>query len=303
MRKSIAPVVGAIATLVLLAAPAVEAKSKYADVRVVTNDGTTLADHRQYTDNVTVKASRRADCFGKSNPSSNRSYELNSPNVLGALIDASKSDPDLEPLLITDAFADDGFGFGVCDIGGIETTGFSYWYLAVNGVGASTGPDLIPAGNGDRHLWYLTTGNEAGFPSELSVDAPSRVLAGEPFTVTVSRTLADGSTQPAAGATVGGETTGSNGTAELTVDGRITRLVATGGPDDVFSDEVKVCAAATLSACPKHFGLRIYGSGEDDRIRSTPGADVIKCGGGDDVVLGAQEADRISGSCETVNRV
>ena len=53
-------------------------------------------------------------------------------------------DDDLKPLMITDGFVDDGFGFGVCDIGGLETEGFSYWYSAVNGVSSSTGPDLIP---------------------------------------------------------------------------------------------------------------------------------------------------------------
>jgi len=302
MRKLIAPAIGALVTTILVAAPAAEAKSKYADVRVVTNGGVTLADHRQYTEKVEVDASRKADCFGDMNPSSNKDYKLSEPNVLGALIDSSQRDSDLKPLLITDAFVDDGFGFGVCDIGGVETSGFSYWYSSVNGVGASTGPDLIPVHNGDENLWYLTTGNEAGFPAELSVDAPTAVLTNEPFTVIVSRTLADGFTEPAEGVSVGGETTGSDGTAELTAEDGTTKLVATGGPDDVFSRAVKVCAAATLAACPESFGLRIYGSSGDDRIRSTFGDDVVKCGRGDDVVVNAQRDDRISANCEKVKR-
>jgi len=302
MRKLIAPAIGAIATVVLVAAPAAEARSKWADVRVVTNTGDTLADHRQYTENVAVDASRKADCFGETNPSSNKDYKLRDPNVLGALIDASESDDDLMPLLITDAFVDDGFGFGVCDIGGVETSGFSYWYSSANGVGATTGPDLIPVQNGDENLWYLTTGNEAGFPSELSIDAPTAVLTNDPYTVTVTRTLPDGMTEPAEGVSVGGETTGPDGTAELTAKEGTNRLVATGGPDDVFSKTVKVCAAATLASCPASFGIRIYGSDQDDRIRSTFGDDVIKCGRGDDLVTNSQRGDRIAENCERVKR-
>lgn len=302
MRKLIAPAIGAIVTMILVAAPAAEAKSKYTDIRVVTNAGDTLADHRQYTEKVRVRASRKADCFGEMNPSSNRRYKLETPNVLGALIDSSRLDSDLKPLRITDAFVDDGFGFGVCDIGGVETSGFSYWYSSANGAGATTGPDLIPVQKGDENLWYLTTGNEAGFPAELSVDAPVRVLTNDPFTVTVTRLLPDGTSEPAEGVSVGGETTGSDGTAEVTAGEGTTKLVATGGPDDVFSQTVEVCAAATLAACPEARGIRIYGSRGDDRIRSAPGDDVIRCAGGDDVVVGAQRDDRIAKSCEKVKR-
>ncbi len=102
--------------------------SKWADIRVVTHTGETLADHRQYTEWVKVKTSVDADCFGPSNPSTGDTYKVKEPTVLGTLIDASKIDDDLKPLMITDGFVDDGFGFGVCDIGGLETEGFSYWY-------------------------------------------------------------------------------------------------------------------------------------------------------------------------------
>jgi len=302
MRKLVAPAIGAIATLVLIASPAAEAKSKFADIRVVTSTGDTIAEHRQYTDDVKVKASKEADCFGAGNPSSDDRYKLDEPNVLGALIDASSSDKDLKPLLITDAFVDDGFGFGVCDIGGVETSGFSYWYSAVNGVASSTGPDLIPVSNGDENLWYLTTGSEQGFPSELSIDAPTAVLPDDPFTVTVTRTLADGTTQPAEGAVVGGETTGADGTVELTIGNGTTEFVATGGPDDVFSAETKVCAANELDNCPSSFGIRIFGTDADDVVRSTFGADKIDCGRGKDVVKNAQRSDDIAKNCEKVKR-
>ena len=139
--KLVAPAIGAIATVVLLTAPTAQAKgSKWTDIRVVTNTGETLAEHRQYTEWVKVKTSVEADCFGPSNPSTGETYKVKEPTVLGTLIDAAKSDDDLDPLSITDGFVDDGFGFGVCDIGGLETEGFSYWYSSVNGISSSTGP-------------------------------------------------------------------------------------------------------------------------------------------------------------------
>jgi hypothetical protein len=301
MRKLVAPAIGAIATFVLLAVPTAQAKSKYTDIRVVTNDGTTLADHRQYTDDVKVKTSVEADCFGPSNPSSGDSYKLKDPNVLGALIDASKFDSDLKPLMITDAFVDDSFGFGVCDIGGLETEGFAYWYSAVNGVGSSTGPDLIPVSNGDRNLWYLTTGDEPGFPSELTLKTPARAVAGEPFTVKVTRLLPDGTKEPAEGASVNGATADEDGKVEIQAKGTIT-LRATGNSDDAPSALVDMCVGAELSDCPKHMGIEISGSAGDDEIEGTKGPDAIDCGKGEDIVRNAQNSDEIAGSCEKVKR-
>lgn len=305
MRRFIAPIAGALALAVLIAPQAAQAKSKYADVRVVTNAGNTLAELRQYTDDVKVKASEEADCFGPSNPSSNKKYNLTSPSVLGALIDASSSDHDLKPLSITDAFVDDGFGFGVCDIGGIETAGFSYWYSSANYVGASTGPDLIPVKNGDVNTWYLTTGDEAGFPNELVVKAPTRVTAGQDFTVKVTRFLSDGSKEPAAGVTVtggSGGTTGPDGTVDVSVLEGTTSIGATGEGDDIPAAESPVCAAPMASLCPRHFGIEIAGSPGDDEIVSTRGADTIECGKGQDVVRKAQKSDEIANDCEKVKR-
>jgi hypothetical protein len=300
MRKLVAPAIGAIAIVVLLTAPSAQAKgSKWADLRVVTNTGDTLAEHRQYTERVKVHTSVEADCFGPSNPSTGESYRLKEPNVLGALTDAARFDDDLDPLMITDGFVDDGFGFGVCDIGGLETEGFSYWYSAVNGVGSSTGPDLIPVANGDEHLWYLTTGEEPGFPSELRLKAPVRALVDQPFTARVTRVLPDGSREPAEGVTVGGTETDENGEAEITPEapGGMT-IRAVGESDDVPSSERVVCVTADLDLCPKKQGIVIYGSTSDDEIKSTKGADLIDCGRGKDIVREAQDADKISVSCE-----
>ena len=302
MRKLVAPAIGALATFVLVAAPAADAKSKWADVRVVSKTGETLADHRQYTDDVTVRTSREAKCFIGSK-STNGRYKLGEPSVLGALIDSSRSVRDLRPLLLTDAFFDDFGGFGVCGIGGIEGTAKRYWYSAVNGIGAQAGPNQIEVRNGDDNLWYLAAFREDfSSPSELSVAAPTAVLADEPFEVSVTRTLADGTTEPAAGASVGGEITDQNGMAELTLNQGTTALVATGGQDDVPSAKTRVCAADSLSDCPSRFGIRIFGSDGNDEIKSTAGKDKINCRRGNDIVREAQKVDKIAPNCEKVRR-
>ena len=293
----------ALAALVTLVVPSTSsARTEYADVRVVTSDGKTLAEYRQYTDAVRVRASEKADCFGEENPSSNRRYRLAEPNPLGTLVEAANHSRALSPLRITDAFVDDGFGFGVCSIGGFETVGFSYWYLAVNRVGATTGPDLIPMDSGDRHLWYLTQGTEPGFPNELALRAPARVEPDVPFEVRVSRFAGDGSREPASGALVtnGLAPTGPDGTTTVVVSEGTTRIQATGAADDVPSNRLTVCAAAAAADCPPAHGLRIHGSAGDDRIRTTRGPDRVNCRRGADVVIlrGDQRDDRIAANCE-----
>ncbi len=306
MRKLIAPAIGAIATVVLLTAPAAQAKSKYADIRVVTSDGTTLADHRQYTDDVKVKTSVEADCFGESSPSSNSKYSLDSPTLLGALIDASKAEKDLKPLLITDAFFDDFGSFGVCGVGpfvGSSVFGEEYWYSAVNGEGATAGSNQIPVSNGDSNLWYFATGAESAV-AELKLKAPVRVEAGEEFTVKVTRVNPDGSKEPAEGASVTGDLapTNAEGKAQVVLDEGTQDLVAQGTADDVQSAAESVCAAAELSDCPRRRGLAIFGSPGDDQVKGTRGPDTIDCGKGRDVVRRAQRSDEIANSCEKVKR-
>jgi hypothetical protein len=304
MRSTAARSVALVLSLIVaLALPtAASGRSEHADLRVVTSDGTTLADYRQYADDVRVRASEKADCFGPDNPSSNRRYRLEEPNPLGVLAEAANHSRSLSPLRLTDAFVDDGFGFGVCSIGGFETVGFAYWYLAVNRVGATTGPDLVPMESGDRHLWYLTKGTEPGFPNELVLRAPARVEPGVPFEVRVVRFAGDGSSEPAAGALVtnGLAPTGPDGRTTAVVTDGFTRLQASGADDDVPSSRVAVCASETPADCPAARGLRIFGSAGDDRIRATRGPDVVRCRRGDDVVLlpGGGGGDRIAGSCE-----
>ena len=65
--------------------------------------------------------------------------------ALGAVRDALAGDRDLRPLSITDAFVDDGFGLGVCGIGGFESEGSSFWYLKRNHVGAQVSGSQLKA--------------------------------------------------------------------------------------------------------------------------------------------------------------
>lgn len=293
----------AVAAVVLVALPSAAAgKSKYADVRVVTHTGKTLADVRQYTDDVRFRASEEADCFGETNPSSNRRHRLETPNVLGALLDAADSLRSLRPVLVTDAFFDEFGSFGVCEIGGLEIVGFSFWYNAVNHVGASVGPNAIPVRNGDENLWYLTRGDETS-TSELVLRAPARAKAGDPFTVKVTRFGPDGSSEPAAGVAVTGTGTLTSATGRTTVTlERSRKLRAVGGSEDIPSARLRVCVAERLAKCPRKRGKRILGSPGADRIKATRGPDRIDCGRGDDVVLQSDGADRVKRSCERIRR-
>jgi hypothetical protein len=239
--------------LCLLLAATATASKKVVQLRVLTSSGKTLADVHQRTGTTKIRASKKADCFGQDNPSSHKRYRLEGATALGVVKDAMASHERLRPLLVNDAFVADGFGLGVCSIGGFATVDFSYWYLAVNHVAASTGPDLIPLHNHDRVLWYLTSGSESGFPNELVLKAPDRVKPGNPFGVRVFSFAGDGTRTPAAGVMVPGATgpTDANGrTTEGGAPEGILRLKATGGPDDVPSAVEKVCVNADASQCP-----------------------------------------------------
>jgi len=316
------------AAISLLLSTGATAKSKWADVRVVTNTDRTLAEFRQYTGSTTVRASRKASCFGADNPSSGKRYRLDDANALGILKDAVPSDRALRPLLISDAFVDDGFGLGVCSIGGFETVGFKYWYLAVNRVAASTGADLTSLHNGDQVLWYRTSGSEsASGPKELVLKAPASAQPGRTFTIRAMRFAGDGKKSKASGVNIsadGAPVGRTNASGELAVSLQDSAtLAATGTKDDVPSNKVRVCVSADPGECPAAHGKRIYGSEHGDRIEGTRGWDRIKarggadvvdvrsgghdrvnCGGGrDEVILDhGDRDDQIASTCERVSR-
>ena len=101
--------------------------------------------------------------------------------------------------MLTDAFVDDGFGLGVCRIGGFTTVGSSYWYLVVNHVDLVDRGELDAVHNGDEILWYFTSGNEPiSGPRELVLSAPAQAKPGKPFTVEATRYTSAGKRAPPA---------------------------------------------------------------------------------------------------------
>jgi hypothetical protein len=284
--------------VVLACTGSAAAQTKFAKLRVVTHTDRTLAEFRQYTGSTTVRSSRKADCFGS--PSRDKRYRMDSPNALGIVKDALASDRALRPLVLSDAFVDDGFGLGVCSLGGFETVGFRYWNLIVDHVTASTGASLTPVHNGDRILWYFTSGSEpASGPRELVLRAPASATPGDPFRARVLRFTARGRSSPAAGvAVMAGDrrlgTTDADGEVRVRL-ARTARLEATGTPNDIPSNHVAVCVNANENRCPKAHGELMYGSSHADRIKGTRGWDRIKARGGADVVdLRSGGRDRVS---------
>jgi hypothetical protein len=318
--------IAAAAVVFVSAAGSAAADTHFADLRVVTHTGRTLAEFRQYTGSTTARSSRQGDCFGS--PSSDKRYRLDGANALGILKDALASGPQLRPLILSDAFVDDGFGLGVCSMGGFTTVGFRYWDLIVNHTTSSTGASLTPIRNGDDVLWYFTSGSEpSSGPRELVLRAPASTGPNAPFTVKVVRFTGQGKSSPASGVEVfaGSRHLGTtNPQGELRVRlGSSAILDASGTPNDIPSNHVAVCVGASQSQCPGAHGRRIYGSNHADRIKGTAGwdriaarggADVVdlrgggedrvNCGGGHDEVIvhRGDGNDQLGSSCERVSR-
>jgi hypothetical protein len=304
---------------------AARTRTHWADLRVVTHTGRTLAEFRQYTGPVKVRSAKGKDCFGSR--SSGKRYRLKGSNALGILKDALASDRALRPLILSDSFVDDGFGLGLCSMGGFDTVDFSFWDLIRNDLAATTGAEFVPVRNGDDVLWYFTSGSEpSSGPRELELRAPASVDPGDPFTVKVTR-FTQGKSSPAAGVGVyaGSRRLGTtNGDGELRLRlNSPARLDATGTAADIPSNHVPVCVGSAPGECPKAHGARIYGSAHGDRIKGTRGwdrinarggADVVDlrgggkdrvhCGGGRDRVIRnrGDRNDRIASSCERVIR-
>jgi Domain of unknown function (DUF4430)/RTX calcium-binding nonapeptide repeat (4 copies) len=318
-----AAIAAALVALMALAASAA-ASTKWADLRVVTHTGRTLAEFRQYTGSTTVRSSTKGDCFGS--PSTNKRYKMGDANALGIVKDALDSDHALRPLVLSDAFVDDGFGLGVCTIGGFTTVGSSYWDLVVNHVASSTGASLTPVHNGDQILWYFTSGKEPlSGPRELALNAPAQAKPGKPFTVMATRYTSAGKASPAAGVAVTADgksigKTGSGGELEARLPDSAT-LQADGTANDIPSNRVRVCVGS--GKCSSAHGKTIYGSEHADRIKGTRGpdhiaarggADVVNlrsggrdrvnCGGGRDsvIVASGDHNDHIASSCERIKR-
>jgi hypothetical protein len=282
-KKAPIAVVLAIAAL-SLAAASVSAETKPVDLRVVNTAGRTLAEQRQYTGTVKIRTDPGAECFGQGTGGSGDRVKVIGATALGAVRDALFWERGLRPLSVTDAFADQGFGLGVCGIGGFESSGSSFWYLKGAHVGAQISGSQLKVHRGEDLLWYLTPSFPP--PTELALGAPASGEPGVPYRVTVHSYADDGTRAPAAGATVDGAAavTDANGHTMVTsASAGPDTLQATRSPD-IPSNRVRVCVRAEPATCPAGHGKRIFGSHGRNRIEDTKGWDRVKAGGGPDVV-------------------
>ena len=298
------------------------AESRGADLRVVNTAGRTLAEFRQYTGTTRIHTDPGARCFGQGTGGSGNRVAVAGSTALGAVQDAIPSDPDLAPLSLTDAFADQGFGLGVCGIGGFRSKGSSFWYVKRNHVGAQVSGSQLRVRQGDDILWYLTPSYPP--PPELVLQGPARAKPNMPFQVTVYSYADNGTRHPAAGASVTGAAAPTDAAGHTMVSSQAgTRALRATHGQDIPSNHVSVCVAANPAACPEAHGARILGSDHADVIEGTRGWDTISaragkdqvdirsggrdqvtCGvGADRVILRAgDDNDHISTSCEQVVR-
>ncbi|MEK6326184.1 MAG: hypothetical protein AABM66_01505 [Actinomycetota bacterium] len=289
---------GAAAVLVislLLLLPAAASATKGVDLRVVNTAGKTLTEQRQYTGTVRIRTDPRASCFGQGTGGSGDRVRVRGATALGAVRHALARDRDLRPLWVTDAYLDDGFGLGVCGIGGFESEGSSYWYVKSNHVGSQISGSQLEVRQGTDVLWYLTPSFPP--PPELRLKAPARAQPDVPYQVTVYSYADDGTRSAAAGAAVTGaaQPTGPGGHTMVTSTQTGTDWLRATRGQDIPSNRVRVCVVPDPSRCPRAHGKRIIGSGRGDKIRGTRGWDAIKAGrGGDRVNLRRGGRDRVS---------
>ena len=278
VRPAVPALLGACALALALAstvtAPA-EARSTAADIRVVDAGDRTLAEGTQLSGPVSLRTSRKANCFGPGTGGSGKRAAIPAASALAQLANAAAVDSDLSPVGITDYF---DFGLGICRIGRAVAPMSGYWYLKVDHRASFAGADQTTVHRGDEVLWYLITDYEDPIPDELGLKAPSRAEPGVPFEVRVTSYADGGEASPAAGATV----TGARGRTTVRLDARAADLRAT-RPGSIPSDAEAVCTTR-LSRCPAGFETTIGGTGRSDRITAGRGAERILAGAGKDEV-------------------
>lgn len=284
-------------TLIPAAAAAAPEKSGPADLRVVDASGATLAEHTQYTAEAKVKARPEADCFGEGTGGSGAMATVPGRTALGAVIDASAWDRDLNPVLVTDAF---DFGLGVCGFGEAVAPSTGFWYLKINHVASQVGGDQATVRRSDEVLWFLIEDFNQPVPAELELVAPVRTTE-ETVEVRVFEYADDGTRSPAAGANVTGALQPTD------AEGRTTVPLATAGPleDPSFaalqatregaipSNGATVCRSSSLARCPASEPTTIRGTDGRDKITGTDGPDEIKAGDARDRVSAGDGDDRI----------
>ena len=217
-----------------------------ADLRVVGSGGKILAEKTVKTGPVSVKTSPKATCFGTGTGGSGDSVTLKPNTALGLLARGAKSQPTLNPLLISDSF---DFGLALCGVGGNIAKGSSSWYLKVNHKGSMLSADTTKIKAGDEVLFALAESDPKTFayPDELSLVAPPKATAGKAFTVTAYTYDEKGKRKPAAGVTVSGAAgpTAANGKTTVTVT-KPRLLTATKG--DLIPDRAAICIGPVCPA-------------------------------------------------------
>jgi hypothetical protein len=294
MRMTVS--IAALASLLTLAwlGSTTAGASVGADLRVVGPTGQ-LDDITQYSDTTTMPTNPAAVCFGAGSGGSGQGVTVQGANALGIVVEGAKSRSRLNPLLLTDAFVDDGFGVGICGIGGHVASGSSFWYTKVNHVGLQVGGSQFPIKGGDQVLWSLTP----TFPpaAELVLEAPVAVPSGSQFTVQALVHDDAGAVSPASGATINGlgsqAVTDAAGNAVLAATGSgFRQLRATRGAE-IPSALTEICFSDDSTKCPAARGRLIIGSDSADAISGTAGNDRIKPRGSKDRVRARAGDDRI----------
>jgi hypothetical protein len=286
----------AIAAITLIAsAGSAAAQTVPSDLRVVASDGQELADVRQYVGKTVVPTSPEADCFGPGNRGSGNKANQIGPDALSVVVEASSVKDRLRPLLITDAFLDDGFGLGLCSVGGYEAPPSGFWYLKVNHRNPNLGGSLVTVGPDTETLWYLTQTFPPG--NELALSAPVRTQPGVPVRAQVLAYADDGAASAATGAIVLGASTpgvvDSSGGVNLTFAQPGQFVLSATRSGDIPSQSLKVCVAISLDQCPDTRGREILGTDGPDNLVGTLGPDQIRPRGGNDNIKGRRGDDLI----------
>lgn len=321
LRAVVPALLGACLLAFTMSASA-EARSKTVptQLRVYDAKGKSIAEQTQYTGAVDIKTDRKADCFGKGTGGSGDSVSLDDPNALGLLADGAIADRSLKPLSVTDSF---DFGLGLCAIGRAVAPSTGFWYLKQNHVGSQTGGDQTLVKKGDDILWYLIDDFNDPIPDELVLSLPKKIKRGDTITAKVVSYADDGTKSPAEDAVVTGADAPTNANGETTFKVDEDELGLTATRKGSIPSNTEVICTLPARVCPAGFAAsiggtdgadRIVGTSKaetivagrgDDKINASKGAssDVIKCGGGKDVVtIAKRQKNTKTRSCERIIR-
>ncbi|MEJ7875809.1 MAG: DUF4430 domain-containing protein [Solirubrobacterales bacterium] len=316
MRKLIAPAIGAITTLALIAAPTEAANTVIADLRVLTPD-TTLEEGTSYVvGREKVPTDPNAECsFGGAGGSGER-YTLPQPTALGLLKAASEANHTLRPLSLTDEF---GFGLAICGIGGVDGSNGSFWSVRKNGKEANQGAQILEVREGNEIVFYLTPDVFPDpNPGALTLHVQPRAMPGTvEARVTLTQCVSNPeppfenvcSKDPAGGVEItGGSTevvTGSDGIAQVPVVAQGSYSLQAVDPPFIPSRALSVCVSSELDECPPFRGKKIIGRVQSDKIDGTRGPDRIRGGGGADeirITQGGEDVVACGAGSDTVIR-